>query len=143
MEAKMKNNRLIRRTLGMTLALLFSMTVCATAAETRLTTNMADGGEAVIMFASSPLRTMTEIPFSIQLKESTGDVVKDAELTLDLTMPAMPMPANNPQAVWQDNAYRGTAIFTMAGAWQVNVEIHRPEVDAEKIVFDIEMVVMK
>ncbi len=143
MEAKMSTKLLNGRTLGITLALLFFIAVCATAAETRLATNLADGGEAVIIFAGSPLRTMTEIPFSIQLGESTGEVVKDAELALDLTMPAMPMPANNPKAVWQDNAYRGTAIFTMAGAWQVNVEIHRPGVDPEKIVFDIEMVVMK
>ncbi len=65
------------------------------------------------------------------------------ELALDLTMPFMPMPPNNPKAVWQDNAYRGTAIFTMAGAWQVNVEVNRPGVETEIIIFDIEMVIMK
>lgn len=143
MEAKMRTNLLIGRIMSITLALLFSIAVCATAAETRLATKMADGGEAVIIFAGSPLRTMTEIPFSMELHQTSGAVVKDAKLTLDLTMPAMPMPPNNPKAVWRDNAYRGTAIFTMAGAWQVNVEIHRPGLEAEKITFNIDMVVMK
>ena len=70
-------------------------------------------------------------------------MIEDAELALDLTMPFMPMPPNNPKVVWHDNTYRGTAIFTMAGAWQVNVEVNHPGSGTEKIIFDIEMVIMK
>jgi len=139
----MRYSHLIVRVLISTLALLFSTTVCANAAEIRLVTNWADGDEAVIIFARNPLQTMTEIPFTIELRKNTGELIRDAELALDLTMPSMPMPANNPKAEWQDNAYRGKAIFTMAGAWQVNVEVHRPGNAAESIVFDIEMVVMQ
>jgi len=139
----MKNSLIIVRVQIITLILFCCTVVATTAAETPIETVMADGGKAVIVFASSPLQAMTEIPFTIELKNSAGEIIKDAELALDLTMPFMPMPPNNPKAIWQDNAYRGTVIFTMAGAWQVNVEVNRPEIETEKIIFDIEMVIMK
>ena len=118
-------------------------TTFATAAETRIETVLADGGKAAIIFADSPLKTMTEIPFSIELNDETGSTIKNAELALSLTMPFMEMPPNNPKAGWREISYKGRAIFTMAGAWQVNVEIKRPKTATEKIIFDIEMVVMK
>ena len=139
----MKNSLIIVKVQILTLLLLCCTVVGATATETPIETVMADGGKAVIIFASSPLRAMTEIPFTIELMNNAGEMIKDAELALDLTMPFMPMPPNNPKALWQDNAYRGTAIFTMAGAWQVNVEVNHSESGTEKIIFDIEMVIMK
>jgi hypothetical protein len=139
----MKNSLIIVRVQILALILLCCTVVGATAAVTPIKTVMADGGKAVIIFASSPLLAMTEIPFTIELMNNAGEMIKDAELALDLTMPFMPMPPNNPKAAWQDNAYRGTAIFTMAGAWQVNVEVNHSESGTEKIIFDIEMVIMK
>jgi len=139
----MKNSLTIVKAQIITLILLCCTVIGATAAETLIESEMTDGGKAVILFASSPLQSMTEIPFTLELKNNAGEMIKDAELTLDLTMPFMPMPPNNPKAAWQDNAYRGTAIFTMAGAWQVNVDVNRPEAETEKIIFDIEMVIMK
>jgi len=139
----MKNSLIIVRVQIITLILLCSTVIGATAAVTPIETEMADGGKAVIIFASGPLQAMTEIPFTIELKSKAGEMIEDAELALDLTMPFMPMPPNNPKAVWKDNAYRGTAIFTMAGAWQVNVEVNHSESGTEKIIFDIEMVIMK
>ena len=139
----MKNSLTMVKALIITLILLYCTVIGAMAAETAIETEMTDGGKAVIIFASSPLQAMTEIPFTIELKNNAGEMIKDAELVLDLTMPFMPMPPNNPKAAWQDNAYRGTAIFTMAGAWQVNVDVNRPEAETEKIIFDIEMVIMK
>jgi hypothetical protein len=139
----MKNSLIIVRVQIITLMLLCCTVVGATAAETPIEMVMADGGKAVIIFASRPLQSMTETPFTIELKNKAGKMIEDAELALDLTMPFMPMPPNNPKAVWKDNAYRGTAIFTMAGAWQVNVEVNRPGAKTEKIIFDIEMVIMK
>ena len=139
----MKISLIIVRVQIITLLLLCCTVVGATASETPIETKIADGGKAVIIFASSPLQAMTEIPFTIELMNNAGAIIKDAELALDLTMPFMPMPPNNPKAVWQDNAYRGKAIFTMAGAWQVNVVVNRPEAETEKIIFNIEMVIMK
>jgi hypothetical protein len=139
----MKNSLIIVRVQIITLILLCCTVIGATAAVTPIETVMADGGKAVILFASSPLQAMTEIPFTIELKNKAGEMIEVAELALALTMPFMPMPLNNPKAVWQDNAYRGTAIFTMAGAWQINVEVNHSESGTEKIIFDIEMVIMK
>jgi hypothetical protein len=139
----MKNSLTIVKAQIITLILLCCTVIGATAAVTPIETEMADGGKAVIIFASGPLQAMTEIPFTIELKSKAGEMIEDAELALDLTMPFMPMPPNNPKAVWKDNAYRGTAIFTMAGAWQVNVEVNHSESGTEKIIFDIEMVIMK
>ena len=139
----MKNSLIIVRVQIITLILLCCTVVATTAAETPIETVMADGGRAVIVFSSSPLQAMTEIPFTIEMKNNDGEMINDAKLALDLTMPFMPMPPNNPKAVWKDNAYRGTAIFTMAGAWQVNVEVNRPEIEVETFIFNIEMVIMK
>jgi hypothetical protein len=139
----MKNSLIIVRVQIITLILLYCTVIGVTAAVTPIETEMADGSKAVIIFASSPLQAMTEIPFTIELTNNAGEMFKDAELVLDLTMPFMPMPPNNPKVVWKDNAYRGTAIFTMAGAWQVNVEVNRPGAETLKIIFDIEMVIMK
>ena len=123
--------------------LFFYATTYSTAADTRIETSLADGGKAAIIFADSPLKTMTETPFFIELQNESGKLIMDAKLTLSLTMPFMPMPPNHPQATWQEEAYNGVVIFTMTGAWQVNVNIDRPDTATEKIIFDIEMVVMK
>jgi len=58
-------------------------------------------------------------------------------------MPDMPMPPNHPAATWKDGAYRGTAIFTMAGAWEMTVNIQRPGYDQEHVIFKIDQVMMK
>ena len=50
-------------------------------------------------------------------------------------MPAMDMPLNNPKARWQDDAYRGTAVFTMAGDWTAVMYIQRPGYDQEHVIF--------
>jgi hypothetical protein len=136
-------NQSMIRNLLITFVLFYFSIVSALAAETRIETIGANNDKAVIIFADNPLKAMTEIPFAIELHQHSGEVIKDAELELDLTMPSMPMTPNNPKAMWQENAYRGTLIFTMAGAWQVNVEIKRPGVKTEKIIFDIEMVITK
>lgn len=124
------------------LALFCGTATLARADETRLAAVLSDGGEAAITFAASPLKAMQEIPFTITLHTASGEMIKDAELGLSLTMPFMPMPPNTPQAAWRKDAYRGVAIFTMAGAWQVNVAVNRPGTEVEQIVFDIEMVIM-
>lgn len=114
----------------------------AYAAGTKLEVPFAEQGKAVIDFPHRPLKAMTEIPFAIQLLDAGGQSVEKAALKLDLTMPAMPMPANKPTATWQNDAYRGKVIFTMAGAWDINVTVERLGYKNETIVFKIEMVVM-
>lgn len=113
------------------------------AAETTLEQRAFTSGKATLTFADDPLKTMTETPFAINVVGDTGIAIKDAKLSISMDMPAMPMPPNNPAAKFEDGAYRGTAIFTMAGAWQITVNIQRPGYDQEQVVFDIEQVMMK
>ena len=100
-------------------------------------------GRITLNFSAPTLTTMTEIPFVIDIYDETGKTINNATLSVSLDMPAMPMPPNHPEVVWDTNAYRGTAIFTMAGAWQMVVDISRPGYDAEQVSFDIEQVNMK
>ena len=113
------------------------------AAETRLEKPAFKSGKVTVTFADAPLETMTETPFAIMIAGATGITIRDAKLSIALDMPEMPMPPNHPAATWKDGAYRGTAVFTMAGAWQMTVNIQRPGYDQEQIIFKIDQVMMK
>lgn len=117
--------------------LILALTLPAFAGETRYGQTLADGCRCELVFAASPLQTMTEIPFAITLNETSGLSRSDATLAVSLDMTAMPMPPNRPATRWSEGAYRGTAIFTMAGAWQVRVRIERPGASPADVVFDI------
>ena len=112
------------------------------AAETTMEQPLGQSGKAIIVFASSPLKAMTETPFAISLLDGNGQVITNAALSINMDMPAMPMPPNNPVVTWDNGAYRGKAIFTMAGAWQVKVDIQVPGLDQQHVVFEIEQVMM-
>jgi hypothetical protein len=86
---------------------------------------------------------MTETPFSIELIGGTGKVFSDAAVSLRLLMPAMAMPLNNPKALWKEQAYHGTAVFTMAGEWQAIMIIQRPGHDVVDLTFNLGEVLMK
>ena len=122
---------------------LFSSPGILFAAETRLEKTAFKSGKVIVTFADAPLKTMTETPFAIMIEGATGITISDAKLSIDLDMPDMPMPPNHPVTAWKDGAYRGTAIFTMAGAWQMTVNIQRPGYDQEQIIFKIDQVKMK
>ena len=92
-----------------------------------------------LVFESSPLLSMTEIPFRITLSDSKEVV----SATCDLTMPAMPMPENRPALDCTDSTCTGTAIFTMAGAWRAACEFIMLDGTSKTLIFDIEMVKMK
>lgn len=121
--------------------LLFVCTGPVLAEQTRFAKSLPDGGRVELVFAAAPLVTMTEIPFSVALTGSTGMPIRDAAVGLDLDMPAMPMPPNHPQATWQDGAYRGTAVFTMAGEWIATMNIQRPGYD--RVTTDINLGIVR
>jgi len=123
--------------------LLICSTTTLLAAETSLEKKAFNSGKVILNLADSPLKAMTETPFAVTVVGDTGIVIKDAKLSIAMDMPAMPMPPNNPVAKWDDGAYRGKAIFTMAGAWQITINIQRPGYDQEQVIFDIEQVMMK
>ncbi len=81
---------------------LLSLPASAFAAETRLEKAMPEGGKVVLTFAAAPLLTMTETPFTVELTGATGKTLTDAAVSLQLVMPAMSMPLNNPKAHWKE-----------------------------------------
>ncbi len=137
-------NRPVRPVL-MILATIFLLSSSAVlfAAETSLEKPAFKSGKVTITFADAPLKTMTETPFAIKVVGDTGIDISDAKLSTSLDMPDMPMPPNHPAAIRKDGAYRGVAIFTMAGAWQMTVNIQRPGYDQEQVIFNIGQVMLK
>lgn len=125
---------------------IFAAMLCATptlAADTRIEMAAFDGGRAALTFPASPLYAMTEIPFAIELRDAKGKPIENALVSVSLDMPAMPMPKNTPAARWLMGAYRGKAIFTMAGAWQAFVDVRLPDGPQEVLIFDIKEVLIK
>ena len=132
---------IFRQTLA-AISLLWLFCGIAVAAEIRIEKPTHGGGHAVLVLTDHPLKAMTETPFAIELYDARGNPVKEAKLALGLDMPFMPMPPNHPVTIWAEGAFRGVAVFPMAGAWQVHVVIDQPGAAPEKLVFDIEMVLM-
>ena len=64
--------------------------------------------------------------FNVTLTDDKGQPVTDAAITLDLTMPEMPMPSNQVEAKYSDSGlYQGGGRFTMRGWWRVEVIIQQ------------------
>lgn len=74
---------------------------------------------------SSP-RQLDPEQFTVTLRDARGQRVSGADVTADLTMPAMEMGNNRvtltPQA---PGTYTGTGRFTMPGDWQVTIVSRR------------------
>lgn len=132
------------RNILLSLALLSALLASpAFAADTRVEMPAFDGGRAALTFSANPLYAMTEVPFAIELHDAKGQSIDKAMVSISLDMPAMPMPKNTPAARWLMGAYRGKAIFTMAGAWQAFVDVRIPDGPQEVLVFDINEVLIK
>lgn len=83
-----------------------------------------------------PPRSMREATFTITATDPSGAPLKGATVTCDMTMPAMPMPANRPEAVEVDpGVYAARVMFTMAGAWEAAVRVVLPDGRAETFTF--------
>jgi len=125
------------------LLLLLFLAAPVRAATTRVEATGAGGYRGLLEFASAPLLTMRPTPFTLTLFAPGGQPTSAPELTCDLLMPAMPMPENRPQLRAQGAQYTGEAIFTMAGAWQVLVAIHRDGTEVDSLRFDLVRVLLK
>lgn len=60
----------------------------------------------------------------VQLHNAASQSISDAQVFLDLTMPAMPMGMNQPIADnLGDGRYQVRTVYTMEGLWQINVHV--------------------
>jgi hypothetical protein len=80
-----------------------------------------------------------ETNFDVTLTDENGQAVTDAAITLDLTMPEMPMPSNTPNLQHTGNGlYKGTGRFTMGGLWRIEVIIQRGG-EKQSAFFDVDL----
>ena len=83
-----------------------------------------------------PPRAMHTASFTITLTDSHGHPVQGAGVTCDMTMPAMMMPENRPQAAEREpGVYAADVLFTMAGEWEAAVQITLPDRSSETFTF--------
>ena len=85
-----------------------------------------------------PPRSMREATFTVAVTDPSGAPLQGATVTCDMTMPAMPMPVNRPEAVESDpGVYVAKALFTMAGDWEAAVHVALPDGRAETFTFNM------
>ena len=77
--------------------------------------------------------------FEISLADSVGQAISDAKISLDLTMPSMPMPSNQLTAgPGLNGKYQAEGFFTMRGGWRIEVIITRAG-QSQSVFFDLEL----
>ncbi len=79
-----------------------------------------------LALAPYPPTVFTKSDFDVTLTDDKGQPVADAQVGLNLTMPAMWMPTNTPAAQHVGNGrYHATGLFTMRGLWRIQVMVDR------------------
>ncbi len=81
---------------------------------------------------SPPLNTSQEL--LVTLADEAGRPIDGADVYLDLTMPAMPMGTNRPEAAPEgEGRYRARAAYTMAGDWEIAVIVELDDVERRAV----------
>jgi hypothetical protein len=96
-------------------------------------------GDLIVSLALNPYPPSAGQPseFDVTLTDLNGQAIDKAYISLNLTMPSMWMPPNQPDLQFvSDGKYHTTALFTMRGAWRIEVIITH---DGEKqsVFFDV------
>ena len=95
-------------------------------------------GDMIVLFTLNPYPPTADMSeFTVTLTDAAGQAINDATIALDLTMPAMRMPPNQPDLPsGSDGKYSGTAPFTMRGWWRIEVIITRGG-QTQSVFFDV------
>ncbi len=110
-------------------------------AATELPENTAaqQAGDMNVSLALNPYPPVGFEPadFEVTLTDADGQVINDATVNLDLTMPGMWMPPN-PLTLKSasDGKYSATGRFTMRGLWRIEVIITRGA-ETQSVFFDV------
>ena len=125
------------------ICLLLFLVTPVLAAETVISTSDADGAKATLTLSVNPLLSMTPTELHLVMNKAHGDMLMLTSAVCDLTMPAMPMPENRPVLECGAIGCNGSAVFTMAGAWDITCDVTFPRGKTSKFLFVIDMVQMK
>jgi hypothetical protein len=96
-------------------------------------------GDMIVSLALNPYPPKAGAPsqFDVTLTDLNGQAIDDASITLDLTMPSMRMPPNQPAMEFvADGKYDTSAPFTMRGGWRIEVIITRGS-EKQSVFFDV------
>jgi len=97
---------------------------CGKVASPTPLTQTAGSLSATLVIIPDPPVPMEDATLELTLLDVNNQPVSGATVRFDLTMPGMQMPINCPEATDEgDGIYRASAIFTMAGEWQIQVEV--------------------
>jgi hypothetical protein len=95
-----------------------------------------NGITATLTVDPYPPRPMQKASFSLTLADAKGDPLTGVSVVFDMTMPAMPMPVNRPEAAeTKPGTYTADVLFTMAGEWQAAAELALAGGRAETLTF--------
>jgi hypothetical protein len=124
----------MRRTVYVILPILISLLLnsCGPTPSPAVDTQTSGSLTATLRVLPFPPVPMEDTILELTLRDADQQPVSGAAVALDLTMPAMEMPVNRPQATEvESGVYRADAIFTMAGEWQILVEVSYQGQDEE------------
>lgn len=95
-------------------------------------------GDLIVVLALNPYPpSVGQGEFDVTLFDGNGQAVNDASISLDLTMPAMRMPANQPVMEFvADGKYHAAGYYTMRGWWRIEVIITRGG-ETQSVFFDV------
>lgn len=106
------------------IVLLAAITACSSAVESR-ETQVVDGLSITLDTPNRP-RMNTAVDFIVLINDAQGNPVNDANVYLDLDMPAMPMGVTRPVALPDGpGRYWARTAYTMEGLWEITVVVER------------------
>jgi len=105
---------------------LFLMAGVASAGGYEITKKAGEYDVTAVLDRNPPVAGNNEI--NLVIKDSSGNVVKDAQVKIEYSMPAMPgMPPmrHKISATLQGDFYKAVMTFCMGGAWTIEIKIAR------------------
>lgn len=108
------------------MVLILAIFLISCAGKTSLTENTAvqTGNQAELAITPLEPVSLQSTTLEIKLTSSQDTPIAGAVISLDLSMPAMTMPKNNPSVTESGNGlYQAEAVFTMPGEWLIRAEI--------------------
>jgi hypothetical protein len=116
----------MNRTVAAIVLVLISMasSACGATATPYADTQISGSLSATLLVLPFPPVPMESTTLDLTLRDADQQPVSGASVSFDLTMPAMEMPVNRPQASEAEpGVYRANAVFTMAGEWRIQAEV--------------------
>ena len=124
---------------SLSLALVLGFAGCVPTPQKKQEAKTSGALTMSLLIIPDPPAPMRETQVELKLSDSRGQPVTSTDISMDLTMPGMAMPANRPQVFAAgDGVYRAKTIFSMAGKWKIEVTAAKAGA-AETFAFDFEV----